>query len=65
MSAIVMCRVSGGITGTREAPLRRDGQVRYFETLAEAEAEVRRLCAAQRDDLYEAANFQYWAEEVR
>jgi hypothetical protein len=64
MSAIVMCRVSGGVTGTREAPLKgRDGQVRRFDTLAEADAEARRLRDQMRNDPYRTATFQYWAEE--
>jgi hypothetical protein len=66
MSAIVMCRVSGGVTGTREAPLKdRNGEVRRFATMAEAQAEARRLIEKQRAERYQTAYFQYWAEEMR
>lgn len=60
-AAIVMCRVSGGVTGTREAPLKdKNGQVRWFDSLADAEAEARRLREARRTS---TTDFHYWAEE--
>lgn len=66
MSAfIVMCRVSGGITGTREAPLKRDGAVIYFDTREKAETEARRLESKMDGSPYRTADFRYWAERVQ
>lgn len=56
---IVMCRVSGGFTGTREAPLKKDDRTRYFETREAAEKEAARLNAMPR---YSLADFRYWVE---
>ena len=60
----VMCRVSGGVTGTREALLMdRDGEARGFATREEAEAEAKRLTDAVRAQDHGAsrASFRYWA----
>lgn len=63
MSAFfVMCRVSGGITGTREAPLKRDGAVIHFDTREQAEKEARRLETKMNGAPYRTADFRYWAE---
>jgi hypothetical protein len=59
----VMCRVSGGVTGTRTALLKQNGTVRQFESMAEAEAEAKRLSDAANADRYRTAYFQYWAVE--
>jgi len=59
----VRCRVSGGVTGTREAWLKRDGQVAEFATHAEAEAEAQRLTTSMNGP-YRTADFRYWAEEL-
>ncbi len=64
MRWIVMCRVSGGVTGTRQAPLKgRDGDVRDFETREAAADEARRL-NREMNGPYGAARFTYWPEEV-
>ena len=64
MNYIVMCRVSGGVTGTREAPLKqKNGEIRYFDTLEEAQAEAKRLMQPKDSDRYRTADFRYWAEE--
>lgn len=63
MSAIVMCRVSGGVTGTREAPLKQDGKVRHFDTLAEAKAEALALMERTQGNQYRTCDFRYWAVE--
>lgn len=39
----INCKVSGGVTGTREALLKKDGVVVEFETREAAQAEVDRL----------------------
>jgi hypothetical protein len=60
----VACRVSGGVTGTREALLKRDGKVQQFTTEAEAES----CAAALRQTMngpYAVAYFQYWVVEER
>jgi hypothetical protein len=64
--AYVMCRVSGGVTGTRQARLKSHGEVRVFPTFSDAEAEARRLTDAVKADraagVY-GAQYQYWAVE--
>ena len=60
---VVMCKVSGGYTGTREAELKdKDGGIRYFDTREEAEAEATRLTAQMNGNKYRTATFAYWAE---
>ena len=63
----VMCRVSGGFTGTREAWLKtgsgKDTRVAKFATLAEAEAEAAKHNAAMNSSPYRTASFSYWAAE--
>ena len=60
---IVMCRVSGGVTGTRQAPLKQsDGEIRYFNTREEANTEADRLNRTMNNQ-YSKADFSYWAEE--
>jgi hypothetical protein len=61
---IVMCRVSGGAAGTRQAPLKRDGAVQYFETETEAKAVAEELMAPKPSDIYRTAFYQYWAERA-
>lgn len=66
MTWIVMCRVTGGVTGTRMAPLKKDGgAVKYFETETEARAEAALLMASKDSDRFRTASFCYWAEEVQ
>ena len=62
-SWIVMCRVSGGVTGTREAPLKSNGQIKEFADAAEARAEAARL-TRNMDFGCSSARYQYWAEEA-
>jgi pyruvate/oxaloacetate carboxyltransferase len=62
-TAIVMCRVSGGMTGTREAMLKENGQTRYFESLEDAQKVAADLNAKMNGDKYRTADFRYWAEE--
>jgi hypothetical protein len=64
--AYVMCRVSGRVTGTRQALLKSNGEVKVFPTFADAEAEARRLTEEVRADRYASAYgayYQYWAVE--
>jgi hypothetical protein len=56
----VRCRVSGGVTGTREAWLKRDGRVAEFETRAEATAEAAAR-NAEMNGPHRTADFRYWA----
>jgi hypothetical protein len=58
----VGCRVSGGVTGTREATLKRLGEIQYFETRDAAEAEARRL-NREMNHMRSTAFFQYWVQE--
>jgi hypothetical protein len=58
---IVRCRVSGGVTGTRQSILKNsEGGVQYFASEDDARAEARRLMNDKSP--YSTAHFQYWAE---
>lgn len=60
---LIMCRVSGGVTGTREAALKgRDGGVKYFESQEAAQAEASSLNSQPRP--YSTASFRYWVEQA-
>ena len=59
---VVRCRVSGGMTGTRESVLQRDGVVQVFATEAEAQAKAAHL-VRQMNTAYSTAHFQYWAAQ--
>ncbi len=59
---IVMCAVSGGVTGSREAPAKRDGKVIYFPTRAEADAYVTKAYAGRTG--YGPAQYRYWVEPI-
>lgn len=63
MRFIIWCRVSGGVTGTREAVLKgKDGQTVFFETKTDAEDEAARLNDSMNNDR-SRARFAYWVEE--
>lgn len=61
MRYYIGCRVSGGVTGTRESVVKAHGLTIYFANRADAEAEATRL----RDTMgrNSAASFHYWVEE--
>jgi hypothetical protein len=60
----VMCRVSGGVTGTREAVLKnRDGREQSFDTREQAQAEAARLTQQMNNNRYRTADFRYWVIE--
>ncbi len=61
---IVMCHVSGGVTGTRQAPLKDNGKVVYFDTMEAAKAEAEFLAKRARSP-YATANFSYVAMLAR
>jgi hypothetical protein len=61
-SFIVMCRVSGGVTGTREAQLKANGVPQFFPTREAAQAEADKLNSTPRP--YATASFRYWVEEA-
>jgi hypothetical protein len=57
---IVRCRVSGGVTGTRESVCKRNDAILYFDTEATARAYVQqRLTECSKNS---SARFQYWPE---
>jgi hypothetical protein len=58
MNYQIMCRVSGGVTGTRTALLKKDGQTVYFETREEAQKEAERLNATM-NNAHSVASFSY------
>lgn len=43
MSYVILCTVSGGVTGTRSGYLKSDGETRHFESLDQADDEASRL----------------------
>jgi len=59
----VWCRVSGGMTGTREAWMKSGGRVARFETLEAAEAEAAKHNKAMNASPYRTAYFSYRAME--
>lgn len=60
---VVACRVSGGVTGTRESTVKKDGAIQYFATEAEATATAQ--CLMQKmNSRYAVASFSYWAEQA-
>lgn len=61
---IIACRVSGGVTGTRESVV-KDGDkgVKTFDTREEAQTEATRLMQQTNGNPYRTANFCYWVEE--
>lgn len=64
---IVWCRVSGGVTGMREGPLREGGDPILFETMEQAEDRARtlNLAHAKRAANGEAsADLRYWARAI-
>jgi len=55
----IRCRVSGGVTGTREAWLKgKDGQEARYDTREEAEREAADLNRTM-NHLYSTASFRY------
>ncbi len=61
---IVMCRVSGGVTGTREAQLKANGVPVFFDTRDAAQAKADDLLQKMNNNAYAVAYFQYWVEEL-
>jgi hypothetical protein len=57
----VRCSVSGGVTGYREAYLKKDGKEVEFSSREEAEAEARKYNQTPRASL---ASFRAWVEEI-
>jgi len=60
---IIMCRVSGGVTGTREAPLKKNGVVETFDTREAAEAVAKEL--NRRPHQFSTAYFKYLGRRTR
>lgn len=58
----VWCEVFGGVTGSREAWLKSNGELMKFATFEEAQAEARRCQSVDRR--FSTANFRYTAREL-
>jgi len=56
---VVMCRVSGGVTGTRTGTLKRLGEVQYFPDEATAQATADRLLR-EMNSAHATATYAYW-----
>ena len=59
----VWCRVSGGVTGTRESYLKSDGKLAEFPTFEEANARAEELNKSMNHE-YSRAFFSYTAVEA-
>ena len=63
MAYIIHCKVSGGVTGTRESYLKDSGGLKIYETLEECQAECDRLRNSM--GRYSPASFSYWPEKAK
>lgn len=63
MPYAIWCRVSGGVTGTREAWMKSNGRLVLFDTLAEAEADAAHHREQMNASPFRSAYFQYTAME--
>ena len=61
MQFIVMCSVSGGVTGTRTGPARRNDAVVVFGTVEAAQAYCAKLNATLRP--HACVRYHYWVQE--
>lgn len=61
MKWIVMCQVSGGVTGFRQGPLKQGGVVRQYNTFEEADAEARHMMSTIGSNPHRTADYKYWA----
>lgn len=59
----VMCRVSGGVTGTRQTLLKKIGVIAVFDSEKDARDEAARLCR-QFNHIHAVAFFEYWPVEA-
>jgi hypothetical protein len=59
MTYRILCRVTGGVTGTREAYLRRGDKLVTFDNLPAAELEAQRLTLKQNARPAGRAQFSY------
>lgn len=62
---IVACRVSGGITGTRQSVCKNDKGVIEFDTREAAQAYADENMKRTQGSPHRTANFQYWVEPSR
>ena len=60
---IVRCRVSGGVTGTREGIVKKDGEYLYFDTMEEASQHAKHY-RNQANGPHATAHFEYWADKT-
>lgn len=63
MRYIVMCRRSGGPSGTSETPLKSNGVIQFFETDAAAQAKADDLMVRMNHS-YAIADYRYWVERA-
>jgi len=60
---VVMCKVSGGVTGTRISQMKRNGELVWFDTKDEAEYAAQQARETIARNRFQTAHFQYWVEE--
>jgi hypothetical protein len=64
MTYIIRCKVSGGVTGTRESVCKgRNGEVLEYATKDEAAAQAKAWADSRNGNPYRTASFWYWADE--
>lgn len=63
MRYIVMCRRSGGPSGTAETPLKANGVIQFFVTDAEAQAKADDLMVRMNHP-FAIADYRYWVERA-
>lgn len=61
----IWAKVSGGVTGTREAWVKSGGKVQLFDTLAEAVTVADDFMATMQGDPHRTCEFSYVAKEFR
>jgi len=60
----IMCRVSGGVTGTREAVLKdKNGNEMIFDTERKAKNKAKRMTETMNKDS-NMATFKYWVIDM-
>ena len=63
MQYTIMCRVSGGSTGTHESRLRNPHGLVLFATREAAQVHADALNHSRNDNFHQRAAFEYWPAE--
>lgn len=63
MTYRVRCRVQGGVTGTREAFLKKDGVIQEFNSFLDAQRVAEQMDIERNRQVFQTAYFSYWVVE--